>query len=181
MVITLDGKDFQGTSGGIITIDPGTYPMTLKGARIYRDWDFEKTKLQVKLDLIWDSGMVGENDDGDEVDIMVYDSFIVLSLNEKANLVKRLAALLSNDFNPAEAKVNLEIEGYDDLEALPTREESRANVNRFEINGESIFGKQALVEVGLNKNGYNKVTNVSRPMSTPAGGKVRAKPAGAPA
>ena len=177
-MINLDGKDFQ-AGGKSVALEPNTYPMKLKEARAYRDWDFDKTKIQAKLDLIWDSGLVVENDDGEEVDAYVYDSFIVISLNEKANLVKRLSAILGPNFDPAKCKVALEFEGVSALDELPMREEGKTKITRFDVDGESIFGREALVELSLNKNGYNKVTNVSRPLAT--AGKAKARPAGAPA
>jgi hypothetical protein len=176
-MINLNGSDFNGSKG--VTLEEGTYPVTLKGARIYKNEKYQSDELITQIDLIWDTGETYENDEGKEVPGLITDSFLTLSLNEKANLVKRLQALLGKDFKPGTARVELQVDGHENMATLPHRSDGRPEITVFRINGEDLFGKTAMVGVTINSAGYNRVASVSAPMRQ--GGARRAAPAGAPA
>lgn len=167
----LNGADFQGNGGGVKPEQDGTYPATLVSAEIYKNDNFEKTELVPQITLVWDLGEV-ENDDGETVPLLVYDSFIKLSLNEKATFTKRMKALTS--FEEKSCNLVLENDGnVNNLENLPHRTDARLKVTKLEINGESMIGKEALVSLELKDNGWPKVTGVSKPIAQP---KRAAKP-----
>jgi hypothetical protein len=176
-MINLNGSDFNGSKS--VTLEEGTYPVTLKGARIYKNEKYQSDELITQIDLIWDTGETYENDEGKEVPGLITDSFLTLSLNEKANLTKRLFALLGKDFKPGTAKVELQVDGHESMATLPHRSDGRPEITVFKINGEDLFGKTAMVGVTINSAGYNRVASVSAPMRQ--GGARRAAPAGAPA
>ncbi len=120
--------------------------------------------MLTQITLVWDTGMMTENADGAEIPAMIQDSWLTFSLHEKANLTKRLKSILGPDFDVGTAKVTLELDGAESLNDLTHWKEGRTEITRFDINGESIFGKQALVQIEINANNYNRVTNVSAPM-----------------
>lgn len=181
--LSFSGKDFSG-DGEFVKPDPGTYPVTLKAARMYLNNEYQSEETMVQISLIWDTGLVAEKEDGTDVDLLIFDDWIRFSLNEKANLTKRLAALMGHGFNPETAKADLELaDGVGSLDDLKHWREGRTDVLKFDVNGESIFGKEAIVTITHNDKGYVKVTNVSAPVKSPATGRVKAKnaaPAGAP-
>lgn len=179
------GSDYQGKGGGFVTLEDGTYPVTLKAARMYKNNEYGKdpddpANLMVQIGLIWDTGLVVENDDGEDVEAVIFDDWIRFSLNEKANLVKRLAAIMGAGFDPETAKVRLELEdGITSLDDLPYWREQKVGVTTFELNGETVFGREALVTIAANDKGYSKVTNISSPPKA-GGGKAKARPKAAP-
>jgi hypothetical protein len=178
MAIELNGADFQGGKGG--TVPEGTYACKLMAAYIYKSNKFQSEEENVQLDLLWDTELSFEDDDGKEFDGIVRDSFITLSLNESSNLATRLKAIFGKSLEVKNAKVKLEIEGHENTRTLNHwRGGDKAKINIFDVNGESVFGKEATIGVGIKDNGYNKVTSVSAPMKQV--GTRRAAPAGAPA
>lgn len=179
--ITLDGSQFKGGGGGVQLDQPGTYPCTLKGASVYKNNLYQSEETRPEITLIWDTGLVGENDDGEEVPVYVYDSFINLSLNEKAKLINRLTALVGGNLQADTARLNLG--GVTDLHSLPHRKEGRIDVTSLMLNDEEMFGREALITVAIDGD-WAKVTNASPPVNTAAGtGKLKRKvePAAAPA
>ncbi len=176
-MIEFQTADFNGSKG--VTLEEGTYSVTLAGARIYKNEKFQSDELVTQVDLLWDTGEMYENDEGKEVAGIITDSFLTLSFNEKANLVKRLKAILGKDFDLGRAKVGMQIEGHENTNTLPHRTDGKAKVEEFTVDGESLFGKTAMVGVTINPQGYNRVASVSAPMRAGAG--QRQRPVGAPA
>jgi len=179
--LTLDGSQFKGGGGGVQLDQPGTYPCTLKGASVYKNNLYQSEETRPEITLIWDTGLVGENNDGEEVPVYVYDSFINLSLNEKAKFVNRLTALMGGTLDPETARLN--IGGVTDLNSLPHRKDGRTEVTSLTLNDEDLFGKEALITVTIDGD-WAKVTNASPPVNAAAGtGKLKRKaaPAAAPA
>jgi len=178
-MISVNGSQFQGSSD-FIKPEKGTYPCKLVSASMYKNENFDKDKLLTQITLEWDTGLVGENSNGDEVDVVIFDSWLTFSLNEKANLTKRFKALMDFDERTADLQVEFadNISSEDDLKHW---RDGRAKVMDIRINDKSLFGLEALVEVGENSAGYTKVVNVSKPLV--AGAKLKSKnlPAGAPA
>ena len=183
--ISFDGKDYSG-SGEFIKPDPGTYPCTLKGARMYLNNEYESDKTMAQISLIWDTGLIAEKDDGTEVDLLIYDDYIRWSLNEKANLTKRFTAIFGHSYEPETAQVFLKLaDGVQSLDDLKHWREGRTDVLEFTVNGDNVFGREALVTIVHNAKGYVKVTNVSAPAKAPASGRVKVRqaaeaPEGAP-
>ncbi len=164
MAVELNGADFQGGKGG--KVPEGTYPCKLVGAYIYKSNKYQSDEENVQLDLLWDTEMVFEGDDGEDFDGIVRDGFITLSLNEKSNLAGRLKALLGKALELKSAKVKIEIDGHENTRTLSHwKDGDKAKVNAFEINGETIFGKEAVIGVITNDAGYPKVNSVSAPMA----------------
>lgn len=181
MALKLSGSDFTGGGTSVKLDEPGTYPCTLVGASAYLNNKYQSEEVVPQVTLIWDSGYTAENDDGQEVPVLIYDAWLLLSLNEKSNLVKRLTALAGGTLDPETA--DLELGGINSLDQLTHWKEGRTDVERLVLNGEELFGKEALVTVTINDKGYPKVTGVTAPLkSGKAGGKLkpRSAPAGAP-
>lgn len=177
MALELNGADFQGGKGG--TVPEGTYPCKLTAAYIYKSNKFQSEEENVQVDLLWDTELSFEDDDGKEFDGIVRDGFLTLSLNDKSNLAKRLQAILGKSLELKTARVKIEIEGHEHTRTLSHWQAGeKAKINTLEINGESIFGREATIGVSIKENGYNKVTSVSAPMR--AAGVKRQAPAGAP-
>lgn len=171
MAVDLNGADFQGGTGG--KVPEGTYPCKLVGAYIYKSNKFQSEEENVQLDLLWDTDMVFEDDDGKEFDGIARDGFVTLSLNEKSNLAGRLKALLGKALELKTAKVKIEIDEHENTSTLPHwKDGDKPKINVFEVNGESIFGKEAVIGIITNDNGYPKVKSVSAPMAK--AGKSRA-------
>lgn len=184
MAINLSGSDYSG-SGEYVQLDPGTYPATLTGATIYQNLEWKDDPadpdvFMVQVGLIWDTGLVLEKSDGTEFDAIIYDDWLRFSLNEKANLAKRLQAIIPG-LDLAAAAVTVETEtGLGDLEDAPYWRDGKEKITTFDINGESIFGKEALVTIKHNDKGYVKVVSVTPPLQTSGKAKQR-RPVGAPA
>lgn len=179
---TLDGSQFKGGGGGVQLDTPGTYPCTLKAASVYKNNLYQSEETRPEITLIWDTGLIGENNDGEEVPVYVYDSFINLSLNEKAKLINRLTALMGGTLDATTARLNLG--GVTDLHSLPHRKEGRIDVTSLTLNEQEMFGKEALITVTIDGE-WAKVTNASPPVNaSAAAGKFKRKandvPAGAP-
>ncbi len=177
-MIQLNGSDFNGSKG--VVLEEGTYPVTLKGARIYKNERFQSSELATQIDLVWTTGETYENDQGEEVEGLIYDSFLTLSLNEKAKLTARLKAILGKDFIPGRAKVDLQVEGHDSMATLPHRSEGRPEITTLRINNEDLFGKTAMVGVTVNPQGYNRVASVAPPMRQGGARKAAASAPAAP-
>lgn len=180
MALKLSGKDFQG-GGGVRLEEPGTYECTLVGASAYRNNLYQSEETRPEITLVWDTGLIDTNDRGEDAPVLIYDSYLNISLNEKANLTKRLAALAGGSLDIT--KADLAIGGVNSLEDLPHRNDGRVDVTNLVLNGEDLFGKTALVSVVINDKGYPKVTGVSAPLRKTASKYKRAEtdaPAGAP-
>ena len=171
----LTGESFN--SGDFVKAAVGTHPCVLLSAEAYLNNKFQSDELQAQVTLVWDTETIGETDSGEEVDILIFDSFINLSLNEKATLTKRLKALVDFDENTCKLEIVWDGEQIKALTDLPHRTESKKKINDIKIDGVSVFGKPALVAVELNDKGYNKVTSVSKPLASAAKRKVKAEPA----
>lgn len=178
MTMTFSGKDYTG-SGDFAQLDPGTYEVTLKGATMYKNNLYQSDELTEQITLIYDTGLLIETKDGKEVDALIYDAWLKFSLNEKANLVKRLSALLGPSFNPEDAEVEIDLDGISHLSDLKHWKDGRTTVTKFVVNGENVFGKSAIVTLTQNEKGYAKVTNISAPLQKRPAPK-RAAPAGVP-
>lgn len=165
----LSGSEYQG--GDFIKPEAGTHEATLLSAEAYMNDNYEKSARIPQLTLVWDLGLV-ENDNGDEVPLLVYDSFINITLNEKAKLTKRLKALADFDETTCQFVMDFEQE-LKDLSQLPYRVDGKIKIVNLEINGERLFGKTALISLEINDNGYPKVTNVVKPIKR---AKAAAKP-----
>lgn len=163
MAIEFETADYQGGKGG--TVPEGTYPCKLVGAYIYKNNKYQSEEHNVQLDLLWDTELTFEDGDGKEFEGVVRDTFITLTFNEKSNLVPKLKALLGKALDLKTSKVRMEIEGHENTRTLEHwRNGDKAKINVFDINGESVFGKEATVGVGIKENGYNKITSVSAPL-----------------
>ena len=167
MSFNMNGSQFLG-AGNFVQVEPGTHECVLLSAEAYLNDRFNSTETQPQLTLIWDTETVGERDDGSEVDLVIYDSFLNLSLNEKAKLVNRFHAV--SDFEPdsVDMQIVFDNDAITGPDHLPHRTDRKEKVNNILLNGESIFGKRALVEVTLNDNGYTKVKSVSKPLAAKA-------------
>lgn len=161
MALKLSGSDYVGT-GGVRLEEPGTYECTLTGASAYRNNLYQSEETRPELTLIWDTGLLDINDNGEEAPVLIYDSYLNISLNEKANLTKRLTALAGGKLDITKAE--LALAGVDSLDDLPHRNDGRVDVTGITLNGEALFGKTALVSVVINDKGYPKVTSVSAPL-----------------
>lgn len=179
--LTLSGSDFKGGGGGPRLEEAGNYPCTLIGANAYINNKFQSEETRPQLTLIWDTGYIGENADGEEVPVLIYDAWINLTLNEKSNLTERLTALLGGSFEPETASLHLG--GVNSLDDLTHWKDGRTDLTSLQVNGQEMFGQQAHVSVVMNDKGYPKVTGVTAPpKAAPAGTKLKkaAAPAGAP-
>ena len=179
--VSLSGSDFKGGGSGPRLDEAGTYPCTLIGASAYQNQKYQSEELVNQLTLIYDTGYVGENSDGEEAPVLLYAAWLLLSLNEKSNLVKHLTALMGGTLDPETATLNLG--GIKSLNDLTHWKDGRTDLTGLQVNGVELFGKEALVSVTLNDKGYPKVTGVSAPAKAPpAGGRLKkaAAPAGAP-
>ena len=182
MTMKFSGKDYTG-GGDYVTLDEGTYEVTLKAANMYKNNKYQSEELTNQISLVWDTGLLFETDAGREVEAAINDSFINFTLNEKATLVKRLKALLGAGFDPETAEVEIELEGVDNLDDLKHWREGRATVTKFVVNGENLFGKAAIVTLVHTKKGdktYANVDNVSAPVQARKTAVKRQAPAGAP-
>lgn len=163
---TFDGKDF---AGDFETVDPGAYFATLKSAEIYLSNLYQSDDTRLEMTLVWETDETGS--DGQKLSI--FDSFIGFTLNEKSKLVSRLKPLVNGAGDPRDWKLGISTENGVKLKDVPHRDKERTKVDQFQINGETLFGRGAIVTVEKNDKGYAKVTNVSAP--------PKGKPAGAPA
>lgn len=182
MAMKFSGKDYTG-GGDYVLLDPGTYEVTLKSANMYKNNLYQSEELTEQISLVWDTGLIIENNSGVEVEASINDSFLKFSLNEKANLVKRLKALLGAGFDPETAEVEIELDGVDDLDDLKHWRDGRTEVTKFIVNGENIFGKTAIITLGHKQKGdkvYATVENVSAPLQVRKATVKRQAPAGAP-
>jgi len=181
MALNLRGSDYKGGTAGAKLDEPGTYECTFIGASAYLNQKYQSEEVVPQLTLIWDSGYMAENDDGEEVPVLIYDAWLLLSLNEKANLVKRLTALAGGTLDPEQA--NLSLPGIKSLDDLTHWKDGRTDT-ALVLNGEDLAGRTALVTVTINEKGYPKVTGVTAPLKGgKPGGKLKARataPAGAP-
>lgn len=177
MAVNLRGSDYKGGNGTPKLEEAGTYPCTLAGASVYLNEKYQSDEQVHQITLIWDTGLIAENDDGEEVPVMIYDAWLLLSLNEKSNLVKRLTALAGGTLDAENA--NLGLDGVKNLNEIKHWKDGRTDLDGLTLNGEDLFGREALVTIVLNDKGYAKVTNVSAPLKAPAksGGKLKTRTA----
>lgn len=179
-MITINGSNFN-SGGKSVTLDPGTYPCTLRGANMYMNNKYQSEETQRQITLIWDTGFTAENEDGEEVDAIIYDSFLNFSFNEKATLTSRVASLIGA-FDARTAEIGIKLDGINTFDELKHFKDGRVDVTDFVVNGQNLFGREVLVTIIHNDKGYAKVTSVSAPIAAaPAGGKLRPRAATAAA
>lgn len=142
-----------------MNIEHGVYEAVLQEINIYTATAYKSDELQINVTLVWD---LGENENGEPE--RFYDSFITIPFDKhgpimsgsKSKLYNRLSALHGARFDPK--TVDWELlppEGHDTVETifeLPSwdaykRDEPRAPADIL-IDGESVVGKQAQIEIG---------------------------------
>lgn len=177
-MITLNGSNFN-SSGKSVTLDPGTYPCTLRGANMYMNNKYQSEETQRQITLIWDTGFTAENEDGEEVDAIIYDSFLNFSFNEKAKLTERVASLIGA-FDARAAAIGIKLDGISNFDELTHFKDGRTDVTDLLVNDKNLWGLEALVTIVHNDKGYAKVTSVTAPIAAaPQGGKLRPRAAAA--
>lgn len=189
MITTTAGQ--LGAGGGNSTanvLEAGTYPCTLTAAEMYKNFKYQSEEETTQITLIWDTGHTVESESGEDIPVYIYDSFINWTFNEKAKLTERLTALGFTGVN-AKTPIGIDLGGlksFDELENIRNGREARKSVEAWEVNGENVFGREALITIDINDKGYPRVKQVSAPIKQPAGNKLKARtaineaPAGAP-
>lgn len=162
MAITMQSSKGSNTSGDTNRFegDPGTYTFALKEIIIDQGTDFEdRSKTYPQARLVW------EDSDGDTFS----DSFIKIPLgfrlNDKAKWTNRLSALVGRpltDEDAARVSIDLgdDIGSYDDLAAAVNEKNDNGSpvfirVTALTYDGQSLFGRQAQLTLGVNAKGYN--------------------------
>lgn len=184
-------------------IEPGNYEVRLKGlyldtAKEYMTDDLndgEGLRFQA-AELTWDFG------DG----LTWTEKFVKVSTNEKAKFYNRICALLGRELTTADtigwnlapdAQQNLPLDNYfrpdkDDPEKGHVKDKwfvagetkfdgVKGNVIELTVDGENLIGKSCMLELGINKKGYNtaKAAAATTLPKKPAARKAAA-PAGIP-
>ncbi|QLG11762.1 hypothetical protein HLB42_21660 (plasmid) [Deinococcus sp. D7000] len=158
--------------------DPGTYVFTLKEIIIDEGSDFEdRSKKYPQARLVW------EDADGDTFS----DSFVRIPLgfrlNDKAKWTNRLSALVGRpltDEDAAKVSIDLgpDIGSYDDLcaavgETLDNGRGAFLKVEALTFEGQTLFGRQAQLTLGVNARGYNSCAAAGASPLPSAGGKKK--------
>ena len=159
--------------------DPGTYKFKLVEIIIDQGHDFEdRSKTFPQARFVW------EDEDGDRFS----DSFIKIPLgfrlNSKAKWTNRLSALVGRpltDDDAALISIDLgpDINSYDDLAAAVNEVNDNGRpafvrVTALEFGGESLFGREAMLTLGVNAKGYNTCgASGAAPMPTGGGKKKK--------
>jgi hypothetical protein len=140
---------------------PDVYVMALESAYIQQGQDFDDPKVTFPVATFkWV--------DGEEP--AVYQKFIRVpkgfAFNEKANWFKLLGALVGRSLKKEDAaKLAIDlgpnIDSYDALCEAVAAEDGKAKVviKSLAFDGESLYGKEAQLELDVNDRGYNKVKN----------------------
>lgn len=185
-------EEFISSGSGGVKLDPGTYPCKLVGADMYLGTKFQSEETQPNITLIWDSGYTYEDDDGNDRPVYIYDSFLNFKFSPskhsmKSHLTERIYALGFPNFEPGKNKPEVRHEDFDNLKeflaSLTLRKDGTTALSDFLIDGESLFGREALVQIVHNDKGYVDVVSVTPPVKTaPADKKLRKTeaPVGAP-
>lgn len=158
--------------------DPGTYVFALTAIIIDEGSEFDdKSKKFPQARLIW------EDADGDTFS----DSFVRIPLgfrlNDKAKWTNRLSALVGRPLTDEDAK-RLSIDlgdyilSYDDLAAAVSEVGDNGRpafikVTALTFDGESLFGRQAQMTLGVNAKGYNTCAAAGASPLPSAGGKKK--------
>lgn len=159
--------------------DPGTYKFKLVEIVIDQGSDFEdKTKTFPQARFVW------EDEDGDRFS----DSFIKIPLgfrlNSKAKFTNRLSALVGRPLTDEDAhllSIDLgpDINSYDDLadavgEVTDSGRPAFVRVVALDFDGQSLFGREAMLTLGVNAKGYNTCgASGAAPMPTGGGKKKK--------
>lgn len=185
-------------------IEAGNYQAKLKGfyldtAKEYMTDDLndgDGLRFQA-AELTWDFGD----------DLTWTEKFVKVSTNEKAKFYNRICALLGRELTAedvigweiaSDAQQNLPLDNYfkpdeDDAEKGHTKgkwfiagdtkyEGVKGGVTALTINGENLIGKSCMLELGINKSGYNsaKAAAATTLPKKPTSRKAPAQPAEAP-
>jgi hypothetical protein len=139
------------------TVTEGTHNATLKGAQAYMKDAFDDDKPPVAaLTLIWETEE--EADDGDS-NLAVFDSFLTLSVHERATLTKRLRPLTTHK-DPRDWQIEIDLEDDKNLSDLPHWRNDKIRVTSIRLNDVELFGTKAMIGVSHNDNGYARVDSV---------------------
>lgn len=162
----------------------GTYPFTLRGIRVGKQFDTFNDVDRVRAQFIF------VDEDGDVLESNTINLTKNLAFNDRSKFFEYLGALAGAPIKEGDA-VTLDIPGvntWEDMEALPrfyTSGERPVEVASITVNGTEILGSDKPVNITLvkevgSKSGreYNKITTIA-PQG--GGGKVKkAAPAGMP-
>jgi len=159
-------------------IEEGNYHASLKAITLQVDSEYEtKDKFNDGDGLCYQAGTMVWNVDGEEFE----DRFIRISTNEQAKFYNRLSALIGRELTETdkiEWKINKKADtkialdqyyraGKDDpansihkgqwvvTSDEPLYEGIEGTVDDLLINGESVIGRECLLQLGKNKKGYN--------------------------
>lgn len=158
--------------------DPGTYIFTLKEIVIDEGSDFEdRSKKFPQARFVWEDG------DGDTFS----DSFVRVPLgfrlNDKAKWTNRLSALVGRPLTDEDASKLLldlgeDVGSYDDLaalvgETLDTGRGAFIRVTELSFEGQTLFGRQAQLNLGVNAKGYNTCAAAGASPVPGSGGKKK--------
>ncbi|WP_161881913.1 hypothetical protein [Deinococcus alpinitundrae] len=158
--------------------DPGTYVFTLQEIVIDQGSEYEdKSQKYPQARFVWADA------DGDTFS----DSFIRIplgfKLNDKAKWTNRLSALVGRPLTDEDAhRLSIDIrdgiENYDDLDdavtdVLDNGRPAFFKVKALTFDGESLFGRQAQLTLGVNPKGYNTCAAAGASPLPSAGGKKK--------
>lgn len=160
-------------------IEPGNYEARLKGMTLQVNTEYESQKFNDGDGLAYQACTLIWDVDGDEF----RDAFIRVSMTDNSKLYNRFSALLGRDLTETdviewkvakEAVTNYALDQYykaskDDpekgvkrgqyvLTGDPVYEGIEGAVEDVLINGESLFGRSCLLQIGKNERGYNTAT-----------------------
>lgn len=170
----------------ITKIEEGNYQSRLKGITLQVEKEYQTEAFNDGEGLCYQACTLIWDVDGEEF----WDKFVRVSLNEQAKLYNRLAALLGRDLTEEdqvewkvnkEAEKNIALDKYykanrDDPEqgikrgqwvitGEPEYDGIEGNVDDLLINGESVIGKECLLQIGVNAKGYNKAdSSAAKPL-----------------
>lgn len=180
MAITMQSDRPANTDTNRFEGDPGTYKFKLVEIVLDQGTDFEdKSKTFPQARFVW------EDEDGDRFS----DSFIKIPLgfrlNSKAKFTNRLSALVGRPLTDEDAhllSIDLgpDINSYDDLaeavaEYTDTGRPAFVRVAALTFGGEDLFGREAMLTLGVNAKGYNTCgASGAAPMPTGGGKKKKA-------
>ena len=158
--------------------EPGTYIFTLKEIIVDEGHEYDDhDKKFPQARFVW------EDADGDTFS----DSFVRVPLgfrlNDKAKWTNRLSALVGRPLTDEDAGKLLldlgdDVSSYDDLcalvaETLDTGRGAFARVTELTFEGQSLFGRQAQLTLGMNAKGYNTCAAAGASPLPSAGGKKK--------
>lgn len=180
MAMTMNPSKGNEGSEDRFQADPGTYQFKLVEIVLDQGTDFDDKSIKFpQARLVW------EDEDGDKY----HDSFVRIpkgfQLNDKAKWTNRLSALVGRPLTDEDAmKFNLDlgedINSYDDLcEAVGEKQDNGRPVTlkvlALDYEGVTLFGRTALLTLGVNAKGYNTCgANGAAPLPSSGGKKKRA-------